>query len=181
MFGFKDGELPYWGRKGWRPWSLTPWGSEQNVFPACKDKGNTHAQEGNRGQTPIRLLGSEDKAVALGTEGLSCPSEHLVEKPPRGLSSGTTLSGHPHRELDLGRDKDSGWLAHCCSESIPALPVRQWSQLHSGALASCGRRYPAAWLQASFGVTKLVRDGVTAQPTRTLGSQNNASEQEGSK
>lgn len=54
------------------------------MFPACEDKGNTHAQEGNRGQTPIRLLGSEDKAVALGTEGLGCPSEHLVREATKG-------------------------------------------------------------------------------------------------
>lgn len=124
LFRFKDGELPYWGRKGWRPWSLTPWGSEQNVFPACEDKGNTHAKEGNRGQTLIRLLGSEDKAVALGTEGLGCPSEHLVEKPPTECSTGTTPSGHPHRGLDPGRDKDSGWLALCCSKGMPALPIK---------------------------------------------------------
>lgn len=71
--------------------------------------------------------------MALGTEGLGCPSEHLVEKTPMGLSAGTTPSGHPHRGLDLGRDKDSGWLALCYSEGWLPSPLKtmvtaaQWS------------------------------------------------------
>lgn len=51
------------------------------MFPAWEDKGNTHTQEGSRGQTPTCFLGSEDKAVALGTKRLCCPSEHLGGKP----------------------------------------------------------------------------------------------------
>lgn len=68
---------------------------------------------------------------------------------------------------------------HSDAEGMTALLIKdKWLQRHTGALGSCGCGCPSAWPQASFGVTKL---GATAHATGTLSSQNNASEQEGSK